>query len=210
MTKEIVFKMIQIIKKNYNYAYKDLTPADIEELVDFWYDCLKDYDKQVVAVAFRQTIIECKMPPALADIIEHIKELQNAGMGNDAELWNILDTARQKVASKCGSFDWDTYITRDGDDIIRIYPMQELEKIYNELPIELQEWVGGKQGLKSLSYINDETSLSVEKARFMKTIGQTKKNIEIKKEFPQIVAKYTEKLTNGKVAKIENKKEYYA
>lgn len=203
MTKEIVFKMIQIIKKNYNYAYKDLTPADIEELVDFWYDCLKDYDKQVVAVAFRQTIIECKMPPALADIIEHIKELQNAGVGNDAELWNILDTARQKVARICGAFDWDTYIRGEK----RIYPMQELENIYSELPTELQEWVGGKQGLKSLSYINDETSLSVEKARFMKTIGQTKKNIQIKNEFPQIVAKCAEKLSASKVIKIEDKKE---
>lgn len=203
MTKEIVFKMIQIIKKNYNYAYKDLTASDLEELVDFWYDCLKDYDKQTVAVAFRQTIIECKMQPTLADIIEHIKELQNAGAGNDAELWNILDTARQKVAKICGAFDWDTYISGEK----RIYPMQELENIYSELPTELQEWVGGKQGLKSLSYINDETSLSVEKARFMKTIGQTKKNIQIKNEFPQIVAKCAEKLSASKVIKIEDKKE---
>lgn len=203
MTKEIVFKMIQIIKKNYNYAYKDLTPADIEELVDFWYDCLKDYDKQVVAVAFRQTIIECKMPPALADIIEHIKELQNAGVCNDAELWNILDTARQKVATICGLFDWDNYLSSGK----RIYPMQELENIYLELPVELQEWVGGKQGLKALSFIKDETSLNVEKARFMKTIGQTKKNIQIKNEFPQIVAKCVEKLNAGKVVKIEDKKE---
>lgn len=202
MTKEIVFKMIQIIKKNYNYAYKDLTASDLEELVDFWYDCLKDYDKQTVATAFRQTIIECKMQPTLADIIEHIKELQNAGVGNDAELWNILDTARQKVARICGAFDWDTYIRGEK----RIYPMQELENIYSELPTELQEWVGGKQGLKSLSYINDETSLSVEKARFMKTIGQTKKNIQIKNEFPQIVAKYAEKLNASKVIKIEDKK----
>ena len=146
MTKEIVFKMIQIIKKNYNYAYKDLTATDLEELVDFWYDCLKDYDKQIVATAFRQTIIECKMQPTLADIIEHIKELQNAGVGNDAELWNILDTARQKVATICGAFDWDTYLSSGK----RIYPMQELENIYSELPVELQEWVGGKQGLKAL------------------------------------------------------------
>lgn len=203
MTKEIVFKMIQIIKKNYNYAYKDLTASDLEELVDFWYDCLKDYDKQIVATAFRQTIIECKMQPTLADIIEHIKELQNAGVGNDAELWNILDTARQKVATICGLFDWDTYIRGEK----RIYPMQELENIYSELPVELQEWVGGKQGLKALSFIKDETSLNVEKARFMKTIGQTKKNIQIKNEFPQIVAKCVEKLNAGKVVKIEDKKE---
>ena len=85
--------------------------------------------------------------------------------------------------------------------------MQELENIYSELPVELQEWVGGKQGLKALSFIKDETSLNVEKARFMKTIGQTKKNIQIKNEFPQIVAKCVEKLNAGKIVKIEDKKE---
>lgn len=206
-SKEIVIKMIGTIKTLYQYAFKDLDKDQYKFIIDIWYDSLKDYDEEIVAIAFKKTLQDCKMQPTLADIIEHIKELQNAGVGNDAELWNILDTARQKVARICGAFDWDTYLTGAGDDVKRIYPMQELENIYSELPVELQEWVGGKQGLKALSYINDETSLSVEKARFMKTIGQTKKNIQIKNEFPQIVAKCAEKLNDGKLAKIEDKKE---
>ena len=203
ISKEIVIKMIGTIKTLYQYAFKDLDKDQYKFIIDIWYNSLKDYDEEIVAIAFKKTLQDCKMQPTLADIIEHIKELQNAGVGNDAELWNILDTARQKVARICGAFDWDTYLSSGK----RIYPMQELENIYSELPVELQEWVGGKQGLKSLSYINDETSLSVEKARFMKTIGQTKKNIQIKNEFPQIVAKCTEKLNDGKVIKIEDKKE---
>ena len=202
-SKEIVIKMIGTIKTLYQYAFKDLDKDQYKFIIDIWYDSLKDYDGEIVTIAFKKTLQDCKMQPTLADIIEHIKELQNAGVGNDAELWNILDTARQKVARICGAFDWDTYLSSGK----RIYPMQELENIYSELPVELQEWVGGKQGLKSLSYINDETSLSVEKARFMKTIGQTKKNIQIKNEFPQIVAKCVEKLNAGKIVKIEDKKE---
>lgn len=203
ISKEIVIKMIGTIKTLYQYAFKDLDKDQYKFIIDIWYDSLKDYDEEIVTIAFKKTLQDCKMQPTLADIIEHIKELQNAGVGNDAELWNILDTARQKVATICGAFDWDTYLSSGK----RIYPMQELENIYSELPVELQEWVGGKQGLKALSYINDETSLSVEKARFMKTIGQTKKNIQIKNEFPQIVAKCTEKLNAGKIVKIEDKKE---
>ena len=203
ISKEIVIKMIGTIKTLYQYAFKDLDKDQYKFIIDIWYDSLKDYDEEIVTIAFKKTLQDCKMQPTLADIIEHIKELQNAGVGNDAELWNILDTARQKVATICGAFDWDTYLRGEK----RIYPMQELENIYSELPVELQEWVGGKQGLKALSFIKDETSLNVEKARFMKTIGQTKKNIQIKNEFPQIVAKCTEKLNAGKVVKIEDKKE---
>ena len=101
-SKEIVIKMIGTIKTLYQYAFKDLDKDQYKFIIDIWYDSLKDYDEEIVTIAFKKTLQDCKMQPTLADIIEHIKELQNAGVGNDAELWNILDTARQKVATICG------------------------------------------------------------------------------------------------------------
>ena len=93
LSKQDVVSLIGVIKTTYINCYKDTTKADLDMMAKTWYDILKDYSKEVVAVAFKSCLQVCKFAPTLADIIEQIKLIENSGQPTEIEYWVEIEQA---------------------------------------------------------------------------------------------------------------------
>lgn len=174
MTKVEILKMLDIIKLNYSYAYKNVTAEDFSRLADFWLNSLQDYNDEIVAIAFKKALETCEMPPTLASIMNRIEEIEQANC-NANEYWNEIE---QAVARVSRLFMWGDGEFIMGDEIIK--PNEKANEIFSGLSLVARNWLGNMQTLKSMS--NAET-LEYEKARFVKDLPRTMSKIKLNKQY---------------------------
>ena len=67
MNKKEVVVLISCIKINY---YNQYTQDEAELLTRLWYDCLKDYDFNLMYDSLKEVIIGSKYPPQIHDLID--------------------------------------------------------------------------------------------------------------------------------------------
>lgn len=176
LTKKDVISMIGLIKVNYPYAYKDVSKEEMQMLQETWFRSFSKYPKEVVGLAFQKALETCKMPPTIADLIEHIQSLQEALEPTESELWSELLTALHLGAR-------ELYYTK--------YPIWEngqpidhnvrFENIYNNLSPLLKNYCGDIAGFQRMTSLNDE-QLTFEKGRFLKTLPTLKSRVKILSE----------------------------
>ena len=198
LTKKDVLSMIGLIKANYPYAYKDISEEDMRMLHETWYRSFSRFPKEVVGVAFQKAIETCKMPPTIADLMEHIQTFQEALEPTESELWSELLSALHSGAR-------ELYYTK--------YPIWEngqpvdhrarFEGIYNNLNALLKNYCGDMAGFQRMANLSDE-QLTFEKGRFLKTLPILKSRVKVQAEIdPKILM-----LVSGSgVNLLENKKE---
>lgn len=176
LTKQDVAGMVGIIQANYTYAYKGVTKDDMLMLIETWYTSLARYEKEVVGVAFQRALESCKMPPTLADIVQHIKTIKTATEPTETELWEQLNETLRKVAKYVYMFSFSMReangLTQGDNARIKV------KALWENLPQVLKNYCGNERGLIDLSRL-DKDELAFEKGRFIKILPTLKTRIEI-------------------------------
>ena len=192
LTKQDVISLIGVIKTTYINCYKDVSKEDLNTMAGTWHDILKDYPKDVVGMALKKCLQVCKFAPTLADIIEQIKLIANAGQPNENDYWNEIEKAVEK-AQRIFYFGLCKYYTQNG----MVSPIEKAEELFESLSPIVREYLGNWQTLKSLSELD---TLEFEKNRFMKMLPNLKSRFEIKQTISVQV------IQNADILKLGNKK----
>lgn len=168
--KSDIMGILALIRVNYdNKAYNFQSQEDITTIVDFWYDSLKEYPKEIVLEATKRAIQSWEFAPKIATILAEIDKLLCANELYDTELWDkiikvlpiVVDL--RKKPEYFGSEYYGDYGRVD----------KEIESIFNSLPIECKTYFVDKVNLIALAYhwYNDEDEIvSIEKSRFFKML----------------------------------------
>ncbi len=167
-----IIEMIAAIKTIYSYYAKD---TDVQMLVKTWTVLLKDYPDNAVEVAFYKCLQTCKMPPTPADVIEHLDEMAQADEPTHEELWNCLITAIKEADRYIYRFDF-TFVEVNGKTQGQ-NARADFEKLWNNLPDELKQFIGGKGELIRLTRVSDD-DLKFERNRFFKQMPTIQKRQE--------------------------------
>ena len=171
-SKNQIIKMIAAIKVIYPYYAKE---TDVEMLVGTWTVLLKNYPDEAVEVAFYKCLQTCKMPPTPADVIEQLDEMKKVDAPTNEELWNTLTNAL-RIAERCVyRFDF-TFVEANGKTQGQ-NARAEFAGLWENLPEELKQYIGGKGELIRLSRASDE-ELKFERNRFFKTLPTIQKRQE--------------------------------
>lgn len=166
LTHNDVLRIIELLRVNYDNAYSGYNNEQTITLLDFWYESLKDYPKEVVFESVKNLIIKNEFAPRLANIIEEIERLISPDQKTDEQLWAELSAVFGKV------YDISRYLT---------YPQYvnwanaKLNEIYSKLSDELKLFVVNVSTLVDIAEMSDE-SLQFERARFFKQMPQLKKH----------------------------------
>lgn len=192
LEKADVLTMIKLIKLNFGYAFNGANEMELEAIIELWHHNLKDYPKEVVSMAFNRVMTECTKQPTLADIVEQIKLIANAGKPTENDYWAEIEKAVEK-AQRIFYFGLVPYFTQDG----MVSPIKKAEELFESLSPIVREYLGHWQTLKSLSELE---TLEFEKNRFIKMLPNLKSRVEIKQTINQRV------IENADILKLENKK----
>ena len=177
-SKKKLIEMIMSIKAIYPYYAKD---SDIELTVKTWNILLKNIPDDVTEIAFYKALQTCKMPPTPADVLEEVKGLQKAIEPTDEELWGVFLKVLPKVCELRYMFRF-TAIQENGKTQGE-NARDKVEKIWQDLPDKLKQYVGSKGELMRLAeYTDDE--LKYEKNRFMKSMP----TIHKRQEYTELIA----------------------
>lgn len=193
LTKNNVIEIIELIRVNYDNAYSGLSEDEVKLLLDFWYESLKKYPREIVNAGVKNAINSCEYAPRLANIINEIKKFQQATELTNEQLWAELEGVLNKVYQISRYLPYSQYSQ---------WTDEELNKIYDGLSDELKLFVVNRSTLVEISEMTDE-SLQFERARFFKQMPILRQHYSDSVEAKEFLL-----LTNNgeEVKKIENKK----
>jgi hypothetical protein len=121
------------------------------------------------------------MPPTPADVLEEVQNLRKANEPSDEELWGVFIKCLPKVSELRYMFRF-TAIQPNGKTQGQ-NARDKVEKIWQELPDKLKQYVGSKGELMRLAeYSEDE--LKYEKNRFMKSMPV----IQQRQEYAELIS----------------------
>ncbi len=166
LKKNDIIKIITLIKVNYDNAYPDGDGESTKTLIEFWYNCLKKYPKEIVFQAVENTVKHCKFTPRLADIIEEIDKILISRAPSLDALWEELTSILLKV------FEVSRYI---GYPQYSQWTNEQLDGLYDSLNPELKLYVTTRSALVQLSELSGE-SLQYERVRFLKAMPEIRNN----------------------------------
>ena len=156
-SQKLIMQMIAGFKNTYENFGKD---ADVKMLVDLWGLALKEFPDDITEQAFMKVLQNCKFSPKPADIVESIRALQRLNEPTDEELWSVFTKALRET---------DKQVYRISYPIPGIDPRDEIQRVWDNLPDKLQQYIGSKGELMRMSNYG-ETELKFEKNQFMKTM----------------------------------------
>ena len=180
-TQKKIIEMITIIKNLFPFYAKD---SNVEALVKTWGVLLNEYPDNLAEVALLNCLKSAKMPPAPADVIEHIKAIQETKEETPEELWAIYIKALDETERQMYYFDF-SYIpdypegnTKTQGQMAR----DKVEKLWEGLPNRLKQYLGSKSVLMQNAKTFTAKDLIFEKNRFDKEMPTLKK----REEFTQV------------------------
>ena len=177
-SKKCIIKAIGAIKTIYSYFGKD---ADIELLVDTWAALLSPYTDAEVDKGIYMALRVCKYAPTPADVIEQIETLRKIEKPSEMELWALYRKALKEVLYYSYRLDYN-YI--DGSGISQGEQARlRISQIWEQLPQELQIYIGDKQELIASAKALNHSELSYERNRFSKTFPLLEKRVADKAAF---------------------------
>ncbi len=170
-----IIEMIAAIKTIYSYYAKG---TDVEMLVKTWGVLLKNYDDEIVEVAFYKCLQVCKVPPTPADVIEQIQSMRQTLEPTDEELWTVYEQALRETSRQMSNFGAtfiDSTGISQGDQARR-----KVDEIYNGLPEKIKLYLASKSELmrNAQEWGLDIKFSSWEKPRFMKSMPIMRKRQE--------------------------------
>lgn len=176
-SKKKIVEMITLIKNLFPFYAKD---SNVEMLVKTWDVLLNEYPDNLVEVAFLNCLKTAKMPPAPADVIEHIKGLEQANQESDEELWAMYTKALNDAERHIYSFNF-TFVPYGTTKTQGTLAREAVEKIWEDLPDRLKQYIGSKGELIRMSRDYTKEDLKYEKTRFLKEMPHIKNREDFSK-----------------------------
>lgn len=181
LTKIEVLKMIKIIKINFN-TYNGVSQEDMETMIDFWFERLKQYPKEIVFAAFEKILNTAKYPPVLANFIEKIEEMQDILEKSEQELWDELCKAAHTASILVGRFNCDGIPPNETKTQAEL-SKEALDRLFDNLDPILKEYVFNKRGLLNFAY----TDLEYAETKFKKALPSIKARLKAQAEMSPAV-----------------------
>lgn len=179
-TQKKIVEMITIIKNLFPFYAKD---SNVEALVKTWGVLLNEYPDNLAEVALMNCLKSAKMPPAPADVIEHINAIQEAKEESTEELWTVYIKALRKADDLMSCFDYNFIPdypegnTKTQGQMAR----ESLHKLWEELPDRLKAYLESKTVLMQNARTFNDKDLMFERTRFDKIMPTLKKREEFSK-----------------------------
>ena len=161
-----IHKILVLIRANFENAYNFKTDEEATLLIEFWYDSLKDYPKELVFAAVKSAIQASEFAPKISTVLAEVKKLTDANKKTDVELWSELEDTFYPVYRATLYLRYDQYHKRASDKI---------KQIYEKLSDEIKLYVVNASTLKELAELanrSDDDSIKYEKARFLKLMPE--------------------------------------
>lgn len=189
LTKSTIPQIFELIRTAYDNPFAGKSESDMFNLVELWFDCLKDYPLEVVLQATKNAIKHSEFPPRIPTVNKEAEALMQAYRANDSALWNQLIAAVNRVSYELpymnGNYDTvihdDTGLTTAGE------VMALVRKVYAALDPKIKEYCGNERGFIDIARLNDE-GLQFEKGRFFKQLPLLAERVKIKQQTPPQLA----------------------
>lgn len=178
ITKQYVAGLIALLKSEYPREFREMTEKQFAAKIEMWHNSLEKYPKEVVDAAFRRALETSTYPPALANILGNVKEIQKALEPTDTEFWEMLLTATRRATERVRSFHY-TFVEANGLTQGQ-NARNEFKAIWAEMPQVLKDYCGNENGLISLTRLGNE-ELAFEKGRFLKMLPTLKTRAEVRR-----------------------------
>lgn len=195
-----IINYIAIINLNFDSPYANISEENMDLLINTWYDCLKDYPKELCDRAMKELIISYKYKsPKLPDLIAIINDYINAGEKTANELWGELRKALPKIQNCVDKSKFNTPVYDEHGNPYEyeiegkkyVYTVGQanrewVQDLYDGLSPELKERYPSISSLLELCRMNEE-QFYFEKSRFEKELPVLRKRIKLKaKIIPEI------------------------
>lgn len=180
-SKQTIIKAFAAIKTIYNYFGKD---ADLDLMVDTWAALLEEYTDTEVEMGLFKALKVCKYAPVPADIIEQIEANRQKNKPSEIELWYQLQKALKEVLYYSYRLEYN-YIDNTGISQGE-QARRAIKKVWDNLPEELQIYIGDKQELVAAARALNYSEVSYERNRFSKTFPILRKRVEANSELLEI------------------------
>ena len=183
---------IKLLRILYGEKAYDLEQEDLDKLVTYWYNQLKDYPKEIVDRALQSHTNTCEFAPTIAHILKKIKGMEESLGKDENGLWEELEGVLYEVYSNSYKYKFASG---------SLY-MERNKEIYENLSPEIKAYVRNCGQLVALANA-DERTLSIEKGRFLNNLPKIKERVKYQEmlpnEYKQLVNGIAEKM------KLENK-----
>ena len=183
-----IINYIAIINLNFDSPYANISEENMDLLINTWYDCLKDYPKELCDRAMKELIISYKYKsPKLPDLIAIINDYINAGEKTANELWEELKKALPKIQNCVDKSKFNTPVYEyEIEGKKYVYTVGQVNRkwaqdLYDGLSPELKERYPSISSLLELYRMNEE-QFYFEKNRFEKELPVLRKRIKLKAE----------------------------
>jgi len=192
--------------------HQNLLIDQFDKRLELWHLALKNYEYDIVLVAVKEVLINCKFEPKVADIIEQIKTMHRALYPTAEDIWNKYEswllgdyTIQETYSYNDGDCDWDyckyydvsaklNCTLDDTKDCRRRYAWTErgfdLDRYkadFENLPPMIKDYFfGDMDKAKKLQKAN-ETSVEITKNRFIKFYENAITKTELQNSVPKSV-----------------------
>lgn len=177
MEKQDTRQLLEILRVAYPSHYRNMSEPDQRQTLALYYECFRQVPTDVIVYALKNYIKANQYPPTIAGLQEQI-ELLSPKKETSSDLWVKLERAIGRSAYE--------YV-------------DEFEK----LPTSIQRWLGGATALHKLSQQDMQTTQSVTRGQFLKTIdgitAEEKAQSQLPDNLKALVGGMTERmaLTDG-------------
>lgn len=171
LKKSDMSKLIMLIRTNFENAYNFKTEEETRLFIDYWYDCLKEYPREVVYKAFDNAIRHSEFAPKIKNILEEAEKLTSADKKTDEELWAELTSVLYEV------YDASRNLNPQYSEETRADGANRIDKIWGELSEEIKGYVVNKSTLIEISEL-DDGSRQYEKGRFLRRMPTVKESLK--------------------------------
>lgn len=170
MNKKETAQLLFITKANYPKFYKNITQAEIEDMVAVWHMCLKDYEYSLAQAGLKIFLTSDRegFPPSVGQIIDCIQKITgsgeqslteltawgivyraicNANYNADAEFGRMPDVIKKSVGSPAMLREWAQLPVREVNTVIQSNFMrafkcvQKREKELRTMPSEIRKMI---------------------------------------------------------------------
>lgn len=139
-----------------------LDPEKEEKLVEWWFDLLRDYPRDVVKQASMNVLKRVKYKPTVADICQEIERMTKPLEKSDEELWEELSDTFYQVNHNAAGYHYTAF--GEGGRC-----MAANEAIYEKLSPEIKLYVRSVADLIHIAALTPEQR-NYEKSQFLRRI----------------------------------------
>lgn len=174
MTRDETKAILAVLRAGYPNFYKDLKPAEADQIINLWSTMFSDDPAQIVTEAVKALICTHKFPPTIADVKEKIQLLTQPEQLTEMEAWRMVRSA------------------------ISYYRAQEN---FESLPPVIQKVLGGASQLRDWATMEAETVDSVIQSNFMRSYkaktAQEAERAMLPESTRQLISGISQKLSLG-------------